>query len=326
MITHEEYIQEPLTTREGKTARHRNKVQRVTPPRDLVATAITHTINFVSNQLQERLKQIKEVNKQLDALFGPSQEALKNDKEGAAKLATLRKAQLASSQIVNGHKHPSHKNTVPFSLSRTSMSLQAGINVLSPPWESFFFPNPPNIPFEFANGNVFSDTGVLVATRDTYTGEIVGDGGSGTASAGVGVFISSPVDTPVSVRPFMPYDYNWDDDSVAGFTAHTSGGVGAMVYEAGAPTPFIDIRPQLWDDGTSWSHDGDAQSGFLADHLQNNELAFSMVAGQAYLVWFWIWGHADCSGDVFNPIFGSPWGSVSAFRMTANLDFMVVET
>jgi hypothetical protein len=193
---------------------------------------------------------------------------------------------------------------------------------VAPPWDfSFFDPNPPNFPFEFVNGNVFSNTGLYFATRDSYNGQIVGDGGSGSGSAGFGFFVSSAVDRTATFRPFMPYSYSWDDDSTWGYTAHTSGGPAFIVYEAGAPNPSKSVFLNLWSNGTSWSHDGHAQSGYMLDHFDGENNSFPMAAGLTYLVIFLIWGYADCSGLIVDT--GSV-GSVSAFNMTANLDFIAI--
>jgi hypothetical protein len=302
------------------------KIRRITPDKKVLETASRSVANFVSVELHQRISRYKLADDQLSSLLAPARDALKQDKEGAARVAALRKAQEAAAVENVRRRKPTHPDSTGKLLSarQTLMSLQPGLNFLAPPWDmSFFNPNPPNFPFEFANGNVFSETGLYVATRDSYTGQILGDGGSGSASAGFGFFISSPVDRTAAFRPFMPYNYSWDDDSTWGYTAHTSGGPAFIVYEAGAPNPSKTVFLNLWDDGTSWSHDGDAESGYMLDHFDGVNNSFPMTAGATYLVIFLIWGHADCSGKVFD-IFGSAAGSVSAFNMSTNLDFVVI--
>ena len=159
------------------------------------------------------------------------------------------------------------------------MSLQPGIDFLSPPWDfNFYNPNPPNFPYEFANGNVYSETGLYVATRDSYSGDIFGDGGSGSASAGFGFFVSSPMDRTAAFRPFMPYDYRWDDDSTFGYTAHLRAeGLPSSSTKPAPPNPSKSVFFDLWNDGTSWSHDGDGQNGYMLERFDGENNSFPMA-------------------------------------------------
>jgi hypothetical protein len=296
-------------------------LQRVSPELEVVKASAKNAATFVNNELQSKLKRSKSAGEQLTELLEPSREALKRDRQAAARIVALRKAQEAAAGIKSGRRASSPKQLAAL---QSLVSLPPGINFLSPPWDfNFYNPNPPNFPYEFANGNVFSETGLYVATRDSYSGEIFGDGGSGSASAGFGFFVSSPIDRTAAFRPFMPYDYRWDDDSTFGYTAHTSGGPAFIVYEAGAPNPSKSIFLDLWNDGTSWSHDGDDQNGYMLESFDGENNSFPMTAGVTYLIIFLIWGYADCDGIEFD-IFGSIAGSVSAFNMTANLDFIAV--
>jgi hypothetical protein len=300
-----------------------DRVERVAPGSELVTTNTKYMTDLVAGQLQDRLNSCKLRDEQLTSLLAPSRDALKKDKEGAMKVANLRKAQAAAEPRLKHRQIVSEDSTTMRRLiPKTFMTLQPGVNVLTPPWNrSFFLPDPTNFPFDFAAGGNFSDTGSVVFTRDSYNGEIVGDGGSGFAAAGFFVQITSPSDRIASIRPFMPYTYDWNDDSTWGYTAHSSGGLGIIVTEAGVTS--IDNRPQLWNDGTSWSHDGDSQNGYLLDHLEGGEFTIAMRGGQTSELLFFIWAHADCAGEVFD-IFGAAAGSVSAFNMTANLDFIVI--
>ncbi len=215
----------------------KDRVLRVSPDKKVVATATKTVTNLVAAKLQERLNRYKLADEQLSSLLAPSRDVLKQDKQGAVRIAALRKAQEAAADGMNGQRQKAHDTSSAKRrpMEQAFMSLHPGVNVLAPPWDmNFFNPNPPNFPFEFANGSVFSETGLFVGTRDSYNGQIVGNGGSGTASAGFGFFVSSPVDRTAAFRPFMPYSYSWDDDSTWGYTAHNSGGPGFIVYEAGA--------------------------------------------------------------------------------------------
>jgi hypothetical protein len=288
---------------------------RVFPEHKDVVNATKPAANFVAAELKERLKRQKQADEEFVSLLVPSRDALKQNKQGAARMAALRKAQEAAKSVTIAK---------PPTIRPAFISLQPGINVIAPPWDfSFFNPNPPNFPFEFANGNVFSNTGLYVATRDQYNGQIADDGGSGSASAGFGFFVSSPVDRTAAFRPFMPYSYSWDIDSTYFFSAHTSGGPAFIVYEAGAPNPSKSVFLNLWSDGTTHYHDGDAQTGYMLDHFDGENNSFPMAAGLTYLVIFLIWGYADCDGLQGNDGF-SDLGSVAAFNMTANLDFTVI--
>lgn len=326
-ISEHDEIHKALVMRGIPANLKKSSLQRVFPDKKLIASATKSATSFVAAELQERLNRQKLADEQLSSLLAPSRDALKQDKQGAARIAALRKAQEAAAGVKNEQRQTAHHNLPAKQpiVRPAFISVGPGINFVAPPWDfSFFNPNPPNFPFEFANGGVFSNTGLYVATRDSYTGQIVGDGGSGSASAGFGFFVSSPLARTVTFRPFMPYSYSWDDDSTWGYTAHTSGGPAFIVYEAGAPNPSKSRFLNLWSDGTSWSHDGDAQTGYMLDHFDGENNSFQMTAGLTYLVLFLIWGHADCSGKVVD-IFGAAAGSVSAFNMTANLDFIELE-
>ena len=288
---------------------------RVFPENKIAAETTKSAADFVAAELKERLERQKHADEECSSLLAPSRQALEKDKQGAARIAGLRKAQPAA------HSSGTRKRQL---IRPAFVSLQPGINFVAPPWDfSFYNPNPSNFPFEFANGNVFSDTGLYVATRDQYTGQIAGDGGSGSASAGFGFFVSSPVNRTAAFRPFMPYSYSWDIDSTLFFSAHTSGGPAFIVYEAGAPDPSKSVFLNLWSDGTSSGHDGDAQTGYMLNHFDDENNSFSMAAGLTYLVIFLIWGYADCDGLQGNVIFEDV-GSVAAFNMTANLDFIAI--
>jgi hypothetical protein len=145
----------------------KHSLQRVFPDRDVVANTAKIATHFVAAQLHERRTRQKLADEQLRSLLAPARDALKRDQEGAARMARLRKAQKAVAEIKNGQGQSAHHHSPPQeSFTRPAfISLQPGINFVAPPWDfSFFDPNPPNFPFEFVNGNVFSNTGLYVAT------------------------------------------------------------------------------------------------------------------------------------------------------------------
>jgi hypothetical protein len=319
---------EPIEMRGIPANFERASLQRVYPDQKVVANAAKTVAHFVTAELEERLHKQKLIDEQLSSLLAPSLNAVKEDKQGPARIAALRKAQGAVAEAKQGRRRAAHHNVLEKQpiLQPALVSLQPGINFVSPPWDfSFFNPNPPNFPFEFANGNVFSNTGLYVATRDSYNGSIAGEAGSGSASAGFGLFVSSPVDRTAAFRPFMPYSYNWNDDCTFGFSANTSGGPAFIVYEAGAPDPSKSVFLNLWNDDVSLGAGphGETQTGYMLDHFDGENNSFPMAAGLTYLVIFLIWGYAKQDGLQGNDIL-SDLGSVATFNMTANLDFMSI--
>jgi len=145
----------------------KDRVRRVSPDQKVVATATKSVTNLVAAKLQERLNRYQVADEQLSSMLAPSRDLLKQDKQGAARVAALRKAQEAAAGGMIGQRQTA-PDTSPAKrppMGQTFMSLQPGVNVLAPPWDmSFFNPNPPNFPFEFANGSVFSETGLFVGT------------------------------------------------------------------------------------------------------------------------------------------------------------------
>lgn len=294
-------------------------VQRVSLSAERLKTATSHVTEFVSARLRDHHNRWKVAGEQINALQEPFRETLKQDKKNPERLKALHAALKSATEGRVTHRKPPPR--------KAQMEVHPGDNFLSPPWDyEWYSPNPTHIPFDFVNGWDYSETAMEVLTRDSYNGSIVGNGGSGDGSAGMGVFLSSPIETPVSIRPFVPYDYHWDNDSWGGFTSQTSGGIGLYVFQEGNPYPVKDLHLQLWSDLQSWGHNGDSQNGYLQNLLENYEIAFTMSAGSTYNLGVYIWGHADCSGEVADLWFLGTIGSVSAFHINANLDFLVIKT
>jgi hypothetical protein len=151
------------------------------------------------------------------------------------------------------------------------------------------------------------------------------DSASGSAASGYGVFISSPTQRPVSIRPFVPSDFGYSFWSLW-YSSNSRGGYGMVVYDgAGNIVPGTLQQPEIWDRtamNDDYTHiDG---SDYLQGHLTNGEVAFTMNPGETYQVWVWVWGHGDCSGIVFSDIFGNDYGSYCDFSLTATMPFIVI--
>lgn len=121
----------------------------------------------------------------------------------------------------------------------------------------------------------------------------------------------------------MPCDYNHKEWSYT-FSANSRGGFGVRVYDGSANVvPNTDLRPVLWDQTTNGAQEPPRTygEGYIQFFLNNEEIAFTMNAGETYLMWLWIWGHADQSGEVLGT-FGDPLGSFTDFGLSATLPWI----
>lgn len=153
-------------------------------------------------------------------------------------------------------------------------------------------------------------------------------GGSATAGAGVWVqFIPDPpLPRLVQVRPYVPYDYQWDDRSDNGYTAHNDGGFGVYVLSwdmQGADQRLEqDFRYGIWSDGTGWWEHHHNPSEPNPDYgnafLYGNEAPyFEAQEDRIYQACIWCFGSCD-SGSGF---FGN---SLTASDINAEVGFVVI--
>src|SRR5215469_14742125 len=216
-------------TREGQ------RIQRIFPTQEVIKTAEKRMADFASAELKKSLNAQKAVNEQFNALLAPLRDALKSE-QGRDKIAALRKAQETAARTMVGRSQTAYDYSKKMKAQppQTFITLGPGTTVLSPPWLSQT--SPYHFPDDFVYGNNYSDTGIVVFTRDTYNGVIEGNGGNGDAWAALGFIINSPITTPVSIRPYMPFDYQWSDNSNWPVSASTWGGLGILVYEGNGPS------------------------------------------------------------------------------------------
>ena len=276
----------------------------------------------VEKNLQRRSSRITEANRLVNDFLTPSFEAVKKDPERAKQMRKICRAKeeaRAMSRPAVGR--PSLRSARrPLAASPVDEALVSGLNFLVPPWDALW--NIPDDSLAFVNGLTGDDWRMNVTCPG---GGWFNGSNTGYGAAGFGVFISSPADRPVSLRPFVPcyYEYSFWSNL---FSGNTRGGYGMELVDGhGDIVAGTYLEPEVWD-RTAMNDPWTRISGsdHLQHHLPNGEILFTMKAGETYELWIWIWAHGDQSNIVFTDIFGNDYGSFAEFQFTANFPVVTV--
>jgi hypothetical protein len=150
--------------------------------------------------------------------------------------------------------------------------------------------------------------------------------GAAWCGAGVWVQFVPTKTTLVQVRAYTPYNYQYDLNSQAGYTAHDSGGFGIFVlsWNFDGTGRFNDqnYKYSAWGDGTGWwDHHGNPSSpdpDFDNAYIFGNEAPYFPVrSDRVYLACIWGFGSSDAGGGYFG-------NAVSASDLNAAARFVVI--
>ena len=134
-------------------------------------------------------------------------------------------------------------------------TLHSGINLISAPWDWHWeFPNDTT---QFVQG--FTDTEQSMAIY--CEGSNKGNSSSGFGAGGFGVLLSSPITRQVSIEPYMPCEFEYQDWSNL-YSANTRGGFGVGVYDGNLNTvPGTEyLTLEVWNQTTSGVVSGDTKT------------------------------------------------------------------
>jgi hypothetical protein len=297
------------------TDRTINSVHRVELPPEIIVESRKRFTDRISSEIKESLTKVKTTNELSNRLLAPSRESLKGERHGGTLFADFQAAQRAAHQdraLPNKGRHIASRANIEDLVIGT-----AGYSVFTPPWDIHdVFPNDSTQFVQGFTDTVSASTILCLGSNDAVTG---------FAWAGFAVYLSSPVNRAVSIRPFMRGDYTHSGRSYL-FNANTRGGFGTLVYDGNAGiVPGTDLKPVIWDQTTSGAQDVVGVTGevYIQQSLTNGEISFTMNAGENYQLWLYTWGHGDQSGEELGT-FGDPWGSWVSFELDAVLPLIVV--
>jgi hypothetical protein len=170
------------------------------------------------------------------------------------------------------------------------------------------------------------------ADADAQTGRFgfLDGAAGGSAACGAGVWVQFVPDGAlprcIEVRAYTPYNYQWDDASQMGYTAHNDAGFGIYVLSwdmQGNDRKLVqDHRYSVWSDGTGWWEEHNNPSWGNPDYgnayLYGNEAPyFEAQPGRIYRACVWCFGTCDAGSGYFG-------NAVSAAEINATAGFVVI--
>ncbi|RZU35619.1 hypothetical protein [Edaphobacter modestus] len=153
-------------------------------------------------------------------------------------------------------------------------------------------------------------------------------GGWVTSAAGIWVQFAPkpPLPRLIQLRAYCPYQYQWNNASSQGYTAHTKGGFGLNVFSFDSqghnPTEVQKPKYPIWNDGTGWFEDHsnpnfDDFDEDCAFQFSNMAPYFQAFPNRLYTACFWCFGSNDAGSGLFG-------NAISASDIFAKLGFVVV--
>jgi hypothetical protein len=294
---------------------NRSGIYRVSLSSEHAANARKRIVSQVSQILEERIARVKSANRLSDALLDPARVALQKSQDGSKRITEFLAAKKAAAHSQRRVSR-NHANELTATIQKLAV-LPPGLTVLTPPWDMTWAI--PNDSTQFVNSTTDANDSMGTICFGSN------NSANGFAASGYGIFINSPVQRPVSIRPYVPCDFGYSFWS-SFYSSNSRGGYGVVIYDdANNIVPSTNQQPEIWD-RTAMNDDRTHIDGsdYLQNHLANGEIAFTMNAGETYQLWVWVWGHGDCSGIVFTDIFGHEYGSYCDFQSTASMPFIVV--
>lgn len=269
--------------------------------RRLIETTIAGLKELNESRMLEREKTRAAARSQIKVIETALERLLEKDRAAKTAIGKLRR------QRARVELHFDDKFLEPFYPAEESLlkqTLQRHIHVIGPPYDyGWNWGNP-----DFQVSNAANGWAAVRALSSTTS----------SAAAGIGVVLTTDKKAIVSVRPYIPFSWQYQM-AVAGIgsNAHVRGGTDASVWVDGKMISPPDVRyHQAFADSISWVTNRNEFGSGVAP-LDQISLDFTMVPGKVYAVnfgTFVVCEEENWIGD-----------AISGAQVQATIPFIVVE-